>query len=312
MVKKVLNRVRYNYFVSIVARMVCWPLQRLCESVSNQIKMKVWINGANVRYDGLSIAFPKNVGVPFCSNVFWDDVNGFEPDTWRVIKHFLAESTIFVDVGSNIGFYSVLARKMKPELEVYSFEPVPSIFEKNLAIHIHNKLSTENVINAAVGDADGIRKMFLPISRDSIEEETTATLEIDSWQRAGECETFDVKVLMLDALLPLRSSGARVLVKIDVEDFESKVLLGAERLMREAEPIFVCEILPREHGNQETYAAIEANGYVAFGISGEGLVRFGKDDFFGERSFTDFLILPGRIAPSLNYFRHTTLASLRW
>jgi len=305
--KRFLNRIRHQYHLSLLARCIAWPMACLCRTVADQLRMKVWVNGGTVEYDGISLAFPRNVGVGYASNIYWNGVNGFEPDTWRVIRHFLLRSTLFVDVGSNIGFYSVLARKLKNDLQIISCEPVPSIFDKNVTFHKANGCAIGSVLNIAIGDREGFAEIFLPVSPDGVEEETTATLRKDSWQCTKACETFKVKVVTLDNLLEQTTKEERVLVKVDVEDFEANVFKGASRLMRDVKPIFVCEILPRKHGNQETFDVLEANGYVAFGITSAGLIRFDREDFFGERSFTDFLVIPESIAPNLNYLHHSLL-----
>lgn len=310
--KRLLNKLRYQYHISLVARYVSWPINKICETVAKQIKMKVWVNGGNVNYDGMTIFFPRNVGVNYSSSIFWNGVRGFEPDTWWVIKHFLRESTVFIDVGSNVGIYSILARKTSPDLRILSYEPVPSIFKKNIALHHINGCSIENVANIAIGEENGTAEIFLPIVQESIEEQTTATLRVDSWQRTKSCERFQVTVMKLDSLLPEFDSGERVLIKIDVEDFESSVFKGAVGLMRSIKPVFVCEILPREHGNRETYDILERNGYVVFGISCAGLIRFTRDDFIGKRSFTDFLIIPESMSPPVNYLHATSLNTLQW
>lgn len=310
--KRFLNKLRYQYHISLVARYASRPIKRICETVANQIKMKVWVNGGNVNYDGMTISFPRNVGVSYCSSIFWNGVDGFEPDTWRIIKHFLCGSTIFIDVGSNIGLYSIMARKTNPNIRIFSYEPIPSIFKKNVALHTGNVCSIENVANIAIGDENGTSEIFLPVVNESIEEQTTATLRKDSWQRTKKCERFQVTVMKLDSLLPKFDSGERVLIKIDVEDFESSVFKGAVGLMQSIKPVFVCEILPREHGNQETYDILEMTGYVAFGISSAGLIRFTRDDFIGKRSFTDFLIIPESMAPPINYLHGTSLNTLQW
>lgn len=310
--KRFFNNLRYQYHISLVARYVSWPIMRLCEAVANQIKMKVWINGGNVNYDGVTILFPKNVGVNYSSNIFWNGVRGFEPDTWLVIKYFLRESTVFIDVGSNVGFYSILARKTSPDLRILSYEPVPSIFKKNIALHHSNGCSIENVANIAIGEENGTAEIFLPIVQESIEEQTTATLRVDSWQRTKNCEKFQVTVMKLDSLLSGFISGERVLIKIDVEDFESSVFKGAVGLMQSIKPVFVCEILPRDHGSQETYDIFDANGYVAFGISSVGLIRFNRGDFIGKRLFTDFLIIPESMALPVNYLHYASLNLLKW
>jgi FkbM family methyltransferase len=308
--KKIINIVRHQYYLSLLFRICLRPLQNVCELISQQVKMKVWVNGAATSYDGMKIRFPRNVGVGICSNIYWNGVNGFEPYTWNVIKHFLPRSSIFIDIGSNIGLYSVLAKKINPALEVQSYEPIPSIYRKSIAFHAENSVSAANVINAAISDEDGEATIFLPIVDGGMEEETTGTLRKDSWQHSKAHETYVVSTRKLDSVL--LGKDARALIKIDVEDYEANVLKGAAKVLRTVKPIIVCEILPRAHGNQQTFDILQENDYLLFGISASGLMRFAKLDLLGNRPFTDFLLVPASIAPRLNYISHENLGAVQW
>jgi hypothetical protein len=81
------------------------------------------------------------------------------------------------------------------------------------------------------------------------------------------------------------------LVKIDVEDFEAGVLAGMTATIRRDRPFIVCEILPREHGNEQTQSVIESLGYTPYWITPNGYVRVSRFDF--ERPvLQDFLLSP--------------------
>jgi FkbM family methyltransferase len=307
---RLINMVRHQYYLSLLFRIGLRPVQKSCEWVSQQIRMKVWANGAATNYDGVKVRFPRNVGVGICSNIYWNGVNGFEPYTWNVIKHFLPRSKIFIDIGSNIGIYSVLAKKVNPALEVQSYEPIPSIYRKSIAFHTENNVSAANVINAAIGDEDGEATIFLPIVNGGMEEESTATLRKDSWQHSKAHKPYVVSTRKLDSVLS--EKDARVLIKIDVEDYEASVLRGAAKVLRSIKPIIVCEILPRAHGNQETFDILQENDYLLFGISASGLMRFGRQDLLARRPFTDFLLVPASIAPGLNFISHENLGAVQW
>ncbi len=299
--KKYLNRLRYNHYFSLLARVLVFPVERICAWSTRQLRMKVWVNGGKVNYDGIALSFPRNVGVHYSSGIFWQGVDGFEPLTWCVIKHYLGTAGVFVDVGANIGMYSVLARKLRPDIRILSFEPVPSIHAKCLAFHKINNCSVEEIFNAAIGDKQGRARMLLPVEAGATEEETTATLRQDSWQNRSSSMEFEVEVTTLDLVFRNFRAGTRVLVKVDVEDFEESVFAGAEAAVAALRPVFVCEILPRPHGNQNTWLMLEKFGYVPFGITKDGLVRFNKQDFFQKRSFTDFLLIHASAVHNCNY-----------
>lgn len=68
--------------------------------------MKVWVNGGRVTFDKVHLNFPINVGVNYASLIFWNEEEGYEPDTWRALHPLLKNAKHFIDVGSNIGFYA--------------------------------------------------------------------------------------------------------------------------------------------------------------------------------------------------------------
>ena len=274
--------------------------------------MKVWVNGERVAYDNLSVRFPRDIGVSYCSSIYWNGVNGFEPNTWRMIRYFLTRSNAFIDIGSNIGLYSVLAKTLYPDMNVTSYEPIPTIADKNKVFHKVNNLGTGHIVNAAIGDVDGEVEIYLPAVNESLEEETTATLRKDSWQYSKDHSTFRVSSITLDSALSRFAMSDKVLIKIDVEDFESAVFISGARRLPELRPVIVCEILPRDHGNQEAIHTLHSYGYVAFALANDGLIRFTAQDFIGPRRVRDFLLLHTSVAPSLNYIDYRNLDIIQW
>ena len=110
--KRALNKIRYNYYFSFIVSQLIKPFYNVLNKIINNIQKKIWVNGQIVTYDGFKIRFPKNIGVPYSSNIFWKNTNGFEPENYRVLKQLFLASNYFFDVGSNIGFYSVLSKKI--------------------------------------------------------------------------------------------------------------------------------------------------------------------------------------------------------
>lgn len=95
---------------------------------------------------------------------------------------------------TNIGIYSVLAKRRKPGIRVHPFEPIPSIFDHCCRFHAENGLSADHVHLLALDDHAGTAQMYLPFDPESMELETTATLRQDLWQtRRTQKSTLDVK-----------------------------------------------------------------------------------------------------------------------
>lgn len=129
------------------------------------------------------------------------------------LLHFLRPEDLFVDIGANIGSYTVLASS-HVGAKSFAFEPIPSTFThliNNIAINqMTDKVSAFNI---AIGSQTGCL-------------EFTSTKDCRN-RVAGknETDTINVPVNTLDEIL--HNSKAPNLLKIDVEGWETEVIKGA-------------------------------------------------------------------------------------
>lgn len=165
----------------------------------------------------------------------------WEPNLTAFLQHRLRPGDGFVDAGSNIGYYSLLASKcVGPKGHIVAIEASPKIFsalQKNLnANHCQNV----RAVNVAISNRKGTLRLFSG-SSDNI----GRTSVMASRGLAFETE---VPADRLEAvLLPEEIKTAR-LIKIDVEGAEALVLEtileNLERYRRDVE--IVVEINPPE------------------------------------------------------------------
>ncbi len=288
------STLRYHTAFSAMARTIASPVVAGCQLLARQLSSKVWVNGGSVTFDGIRLEFPPNVGVAFASKIYWDGTVA-HAGYWTTLRPLIQRSQRFVDVGSNIGLFAVLAKLINPSCEVWAFEPVPSIQTKNRQFQAANGVTGGvRLFSMALSDDEGDATLFLPrLSPDSvlsIFEQTTGTLRPDSWQATkGDPQAIVVPVCRLDSVCR-RESWWPDLVKIDVEDHEASVLRGMKYLMRQFKPTIICEVLPRSHGNRETLSALRESGYRLYAITGAGL--FSQEQFHSGRTFYDFLFTP--------------------
>jgi len=131
----------------------------------------------------------------------------------------LAPGDVFIDVGANIGYYTLLASKLVGELGlVVAIEPSPTIFntlKNNLAL---NKARNIRLVNMAVSDRPQVLRLFRgPEWNVGL----TTTVEKSSFKLEGEV----IAEPLSDILKPEEIQKAR-LVKIDVEGAEWAVAAG--------------------------------------------------------------------------------------
>jgi FkbM family methyltransferase len=287
--RPILRRVRRNSLVAWAAWRMALPLHAAASFLSTQLAMKVKRNGGTVIYDGISLNFPTDVGIDFISGIHWHGAQGFEPNTWQVMRALLPQCGTFLDVGAHIGFYAVLAKKVNPAIEVVAFEPVPAAYAEAEQFFRANGLSPECLSQNAVSDGDGSVTLYLP---DAEGVSTMGTIDPPHWRGSKPHVEITVQRTSLDALDAARSLVDPVLIKIDVEDHEASVLRGAMKLIATHRPAIICEILSRRHGNRNTIAAIDAMEYQPFAITEGGCFRVRSYDLSQARPFRDFLLLP--------------------
>lgn len=127
------------------------------------------------------------------------------------VLHLLRPGDLFVDVGANIGSYTVLASAVC-RAETIAVEPDPgtaAFLHRNIQVNGIEPRVT--VVEAALGQHDGVAQFTVGL-------DTTNKIAPDGDQRTRE-----VRVRRMDDLLQGR---APTLIKLDVEGFEPEVIAG--------------------------------------------------------------------------------------
>jgi FkbM family methyltransferase len=128
--------------------------------------------------------------------------------------------TIF-DVGGNFGQTALRFAAAFPAASIFTFEPVPTSFERLIRSTRHNE--RVKPFNLAMGDGVGTVTMHLTHSPGS-----NSIVRIESAIGA-----VDVSIDTIDAFANRQATGIIDLLKIDVEGHELQVLRGASQQLRE-------------------------------------------------------------------------------
>lgn len=143
-----------------------------------------------------------------------------------LLRAYLQPGDVFVDVGANIGYFSVIAAsRVGASGAVYAFEPNPRIrarLERNVSL---NGAEQIYVRAEAVSDAPGTLRLVEPEASGN-----------DGLSRVERSATSGVAVtaVRLDAVPELRARPP-ALVKVDVEGHELEVFGGARGLFEAAD-----------------------------------------------------------------------------
>jgi FkbM family methyltransferase len=143
--------------------------------------------------------------------------NDYEPLTTRAFKSILREDMGVVDVGANIGYFTLLSSKLVSNSgKVWAAEPEPhnlSSLKANIELNHFNNIV---IVDKAITDYDGIAKFF--VSKSESGEHSLIG------GRSHIKDTINVITSRLDNVV----NGEKVnLIKVDTEGNEYSVLKGA-------------------------------------------------------------------------------------
>ena len=162
----------------------------------------------------------------------------WEPFETELVQRFLRPGDGFVDIGANIGWYTIIAAaRVGSAGRVYAFEPAAenlALAAENVAL---NALANVSLEHAAVSDNPGSATLFL-----SAENMGDHQLYRSAEERGSET----VPVTSLDAYFADKPGAIR-LVKMDTQGSEAKIFAGlSPDLVRERDiEAFIFEYWPK-------------------------------------------------------------------
>ena len=134
----------------------------------------------------------------------------------------LNSEDIFVDIGANLGFYSLMIAHRKPDVTVIAFEPDPynfTKFEKNIAL---NNSSNIRLINKGISNTNDPLKLMINTSGNR--GGNSVILSQTQWTGLPHEVSIDIECqTLLNAMAEFKIQNIGAL-KIDIEGYEYTVL----------------------------------------------------------------------------------------
>jgi FkbM family methyltransferase len=223
-----------------------------------------WFQGRTVRIqmsDGASFklaSLPENY---LSFELFWRGGGYYEPVTTLLAQAFVQPGDTFIDVGANIGFYTLALSASHPGLRVIAFEPNPKNYRLLQANIRLNKFEQAVCEPLALSDEDGTAKLYLCAS------DMSASLESNFEVATSAVQ---VKRTSLDNYLARHPVPGRLLIKVDVEGHEAAFLSGAIQTLESRKPDIISEIT--SPGDSDLSTLLKQAGYRFYQITNTGLL----------------------------------------
>lgn len=147
----------------------------------------------------------------------------FEIEELRYLNEILPNDSVILDIGANIGLFSLVLASKSKNIKVHAFEPIQLnadlISVSKQINHLHNL----TINQTCVGATDGIVEF-------SVSTDSAYSSMIDSG-RKQEAERINCPICMLDTYVQEANIQKIDFIKIDVEGAEKLVLTGAHTLL---------------------------------------------------------------------------------
>lgn len=177
--------------------------------------------------------------------LFWRGADNYEYT--RLFEKLAKKSKSFIDIGANIGYYSLLAGHIHREIKVYAFEPASAPFH-----FLHENIRINKVEDrvkdfcVALSNVEGEVEFFELVNKGDYHTATnlagSGSMRSDDVVK-NEYRSFKVRSQTLDNFIKENSIAKVDLVKMDTEGTENLVLLGASEMLSTHRPIIICETL---------------------------------------------------------------------
>ncbi|NJX14818.1 FkbM family methyltransferase [Tamlana crocina] len=208
-------------------------------------KIKIPPSGiVNIKTDSGKIKIATNQTSYLTQLLFWNGYKKFEYS--EIFEKLSKNVNCFLDIGSNIGYYSLIAAKSNPNIKAYAFEPAigPKHF-LNENIKLNNFQKNIKAIDLALSNTSGLIDFYeveskkykylkhnlagegnagtKTTSRNFVKNTVTATTLAD-FVKSENLKNID-------------------LIKIDTEGTEIDILNSGKEIIEKLEPIVICETL---------------------------------------------------------------------
>lgn len=200
----------------------------------------------------------------------------YESETSNFIIRCMSGGGIFVDVGANIGFFSILTGVLYNEqVVVVACEPDPNNIKQLLANIKLNNLCNLNVLECAISDHIGEVRFFQNLANSGGSALWNPDLFPDNKKSMEIPSTIITKVTTLSDIIKNLEHQKIRLIKIDTEGAEQKVLLGAEDFLQPQNITYIIAELHEfglsqfEHSQGSLRRLMQERGYECFTMSAD-------------------------------------------
>ena len=203
-----------------------------------------------------------------------DLCNAYDPEIEdiKAISKLMSDRNckVALDIGANVGMFSLELSCKHTQTDFYLFEPIPSTYSKLLKTMELNEKNSKNfhAYNLGMSNKSGSFDFYLPgeseaASLQPIDDPFYRKKSDEFGIYTGSVEMDKVKCIVstVDNFIRENKIVTVDFMKIDVEGNEKFVLEGAKEVLRRHHPLVYCELL-RKHAKRFGYHPNDVISYM--------------------------------------------------
>lgn len=191
-------------------------------------------------------------------------------------------NSVFFDIGSHSGYFSLLAAHIANKGQVYSFDPQPkscNLLKYSISLNHINNIKVNQV---CVGNRDGFVNFFISSQTDA------SSIMRTPYQ--GRVKSTKCKITRLDSYCKKNNIKKINFIKIDTEGAEKAILFSSKDLLKKYRPVLIVEFANDAastfnfHPN-ELYDYLKDLGYNMYNFKRNKLYIMNKKRYYAENVF---------------------------
>jgi FkbM family methyltransferase len=215
--------------------------------------------------------------------LYWFGEQGWEPQLLRWWRRFCRHSSAILELGANVGFFTVEGAKAGPHARYIAVEPYPAsarVCRANLEL---NRVESVELVTAAAVAHAALPAVELHVPSDQLATPTVAFIgpdtELPERMSRHVAQTIAVSAVDVRSLL----SGIDLL-KLDVEGQEHALLAASRQHLRTNKPTVFVEVLPGTPRLRRLIVDLcHDDGFHCYVPRAGSLVRLEVPDILGAR-----------------------------
>ncbi len=234
-----------------------------------------------------------NITSPISRMLYWGGTSAFEPEEFKFFTQIIKNCKVMFDIGSNIGYYSLVAKRYNPSIKVVAFEPLPSVYDflnKNIALNGFENVKTERIaLSNETGNAS-FHVRINPRMKDAAQLPGDSSLDASQLDSATMVKV-EVQTETLDNYVAQNlKAGEKIdFIKIDTEATEHLVFQGGAEVLKTHRPIIMCEVI-KDKIQLELEKIFSQYDYRYYRIAGTKLQRY--DHLVVDKPKEDYFLVP--------------------